>query len=515
VFNPLRRPVASLLIAAAIVRAAVMWGGFDQLRDDPDAYNMIGRTLAQSGTFGAGEAEGIALPTAFRPPLYPAMLAVIHGAIIATGDEKGDPLTAGNPLASQIAIAMLHILLSLATVVTTYLVALRLLNHSAGRDPHTGAAMLASLLVIGDPILLQGSVLVMTETLATLLAVTALHLWLCLVDRLTPSAASDVSTPPHGNYLLWASGLGTALGLAYLCRPTFIVWTFLLVAYLVTWAVVQPLWRQYRQRLRATDSTRSAQPRSGLMPLAAALVVSLTAGVFLAGWTLRNHQQLGRPVWATTHGGYTLLLGNNPSFFQYMRTGQVGMAWNPNEFFTRWEAREIADPRKADYWTQPIPIVPDPAWQAERSAIREQAKSFELVEDRLAYETARAAIANDFKGFVQATLWRIGRLLSPMPQMPSGGSQRMRLAIIAVTLFYVATIGLAIWGLLILGKRIFHPPWAGAMLLIISLTAVHAFYWTNMRMRAPAIPVLAVLAAIPLCRQPGRVAATPALSRKH
>jgi len=128
VFNPLHRPVACLLIVAAIVRVAVLWGGFDQLRDDPDAYNTIGRTLAQTGTFGVGEADGIALPTAFRPPLYPAMLAVIHGAIIATGGEMGDPLTGGNPFPSQIAIAALHVLLSLATIVMTFFVAVRLLS---------------------------------------------------------------------------------------------------------------------------------------------------------------------------------------------------------------------------------------------------------------------------------------------------------------------------------------------------------------------------------------------------
>jgi len=31
--------------------------------------------------------------------------------------------------------------------------------------------------------------------------------------------------------------------------------------------------------------------------------------------------------------------------------------------------------------------------------------------------------------------------------------------------------------------------------LILSLTAVHAFYWSDMRMRAPLVPAIALLAA--------------------
>jgi hypothetical protein len=34
-----------------------------------------------------------------------------------------------------------------------------------------------------------------------------------------------------------------------------------------------------------------------------------------------------------------------------------------------------------------------------------------------------------------------------------------------------------------------------AVALLISFTLVHAFYWADMRMRAPLVPVLALLAA--------------------
>ena len=37
-----------------------------------------------------------------------------------------------------------------------------------------------------------------------------------------------------------------------------------------------------------------------------------------------------------------------------------------------------------------------------------------------------------------------------------------------------------------------------AGVLVLALVAVHAVYWTDMRMRSPAIPVLAIFAAVPL-----------------
>ena len=38
--------------------------------------------------------------------------------------------------------------------------------------------------------------------------------------------------------------------------------------------------------------------------------------------------------------------------------------------------------------------------------------------------------------------------------------------------------------------------WLWGLLLVLAVTAVHAFYWTNLRMRAPLMPVVALAAAL-------------------
>ena len=46
-----------------------------------------------------------------------------------------------------------------------------------------------------------------------------------------------------------------------------------------------------------------------------------------------------------------------------------------------------------------------------------------------------------------------------------------------------------------LKQQLLHSPWHWAVSLAIALTAVHSVYWTDMRMRAPIIPMLCVAAA--------------------
>ncbi len=41
-------------------------------------------------------------------------------------------------------------------------------------------------------------------------------------------------------------------------------------------------------------------------------LICLGVLVCVVPWAMRNQALLGKPIWATTHGGYTLLLANNP-----------------------------------------------------------------------------------------------------------------------------------------------------------------------------------------------------------
>ena len=66
---------------------------------------------------------------------------------------------------------------------------------------------------------------------------------------------------------------------------------------------------------------------------------------------------------------------------------------------------------------------------------------------------------------------------------------------IAVGMWYLGLFGLILMGVCDGRRLIWQPPWLWGLLLCISLTAVHCFYWSNLRMRAPLMPVLSVMAA--------------------
>lgn len=469
-----------VLLFTAIVRAAMLWSGWDNLREDPDAYTAMSQTLTRSGVFGLTTADGTPLPTAFRPPLYPAVLSGLTLAIITVSGIFADPLATENLTAFRLLIAALHWGLGLLTVAATYGAARRLLGHVAAWPSvdviHRPAAV-AALLVAIDPILLQSSTRVMTETLATTLAAMSLWAWTLLMEQLQRDETGEPSAarPKNRSDLVTTLVLAFVLGLAYLCRPTFIVWTAMLAGYLVLWAVLA-------RRLK---------------PLSAAIAIVLVTTVLVGGWMLRNQRHFGQPIWATTHGGYTLLLGNNPPFYQYVREGSLGVAWDPQFFFERWEARTLADPRVPSFWEPEMPVEADPDWLTTQPAAAD-----EIAQDRLAYETAKMTIRNDPSGFIQACLFRLARLWSPLP-LRHGGP--IGLAIVAVTVFYTLILLSAVVGAVMLRRQLFLPFWAAALCLLLALGAVHAVYWTDMRMRSPAVPVLAILAVVPLTKRPVRL----------
>ena len=494
-----KRLLVCVLLAAAVVRGGVACLGHGGLSGDPDAYAAIGDCLLRHGTFGLETADGQSRATAFRPPLYPTTLAMAQRLVISLVPTAAERAIADH-WASRLAIASLHWLLGMATVGLTYALARRLLAEPqpsldqpqpSQQAPLRGstavdmAAAVAALLVIVDPMLLRASTLVMTETLAAALATLALWGWAALLGdrwrRCWPARASL---------------LGVVLALAYLARPTFIVWTGLLCGLMFLWGAHRLVaGRRHGGAAGPLGTTRAVSAGQWLL---LSLLIAVPTGITVSIWSWRNHRQLGQPVWATTHGGYTLLLGNNPHIFDEVRHGAVGIAWDPEPFFQRWALRHQADPRSASFWDSRRLPRQDLDWVAQR-----RITSDEIAADRLAYETAIAAIGRDRSGFLLACLWRLSRLFGVMPQLQplSPGEQRSWGSVavtVLVTLFY-SLVGLAVLlGLWRLGRRLAQPPWAAAVTLLLALAAVHCFYWTNMRMRAPATAVLAVIAAAPL-----------------
>ncbi|MCG8651653.1 MAG: glycosyltransferase family 39 protein, partial [Pirellulales bacterium] len=424
------------------------WLGRESLSADPDTYRAIAETLADRGVFGLTTADGQVRPTAFRPPLYPYLLSWI------TTDR-----TLGN-----LAVAVLHCLLGGLSVVCTFMASRRLL----GEDCPVVNSAAAAALVAMDPILLQQSRLVMTETLATALASIVLWCW-----------ASHQPWRSVG----WAAVLGMVLALAYLCRPTFLVWAGLM-GLMMPWA--GKCWAGKRWAGRREPTCGDPGPKRWGP---AGLVLGI---VFLtvAAWTLRNQRVLGHPVWATTHGGYTLLLGNNPSFYQYLEDGEFGRAWDPQPFFQAYAHRYDGDPNTAEFW------------QADWTGLAQtKPATSEYHDDRVAYQAARATMERQPRAFLWSCLVRMGRLWAPLPHQTPG---RWKVAVLATGVYYSLFFVAMLIGLRRLGRSVLGSQWWSVWTLVIALTLVHAIYWSNMRMRAPVIPGLAIIAAAAVGRRPSQ-----------
>ncbi len=406
--------VLLLMLTAFVLRTAVVYAKWGQLRRDPDAYRLIAANVALRGVFSRASRSEPPVPTAFRPPLYPLTLALISP----------------NGPVSPIRVALFHVLLGMLTVLIAWSVARQ---WGLGRW-----SFLAAVLVACDPILLNQSAQVMTETLATLFAVVCL--W--TLTRWNPTVS-------------WRYAMfnGALLGLAALCRPTFLVW--------IAFAGIYFLWQ-------------------GRSWTAFFRVSALAVGAIMAllPWIARNQVVLGKPVFATTHGGYTLLLGNNRFFYAHLRSQPWG---------TVWDARQLQQWLTNQHQEYPT------ASASKRSA--------ELEQDSRLYAIALETIREQPRMFFYASLIRLGRLWSPLPHALSHRESAARRAMRwGIAGWYIVVLGAAACGLI--GRRRLWkmPPRVWGICLILAFSTVHTIYWSNLRMRAPLMPVVCILAAGLFCR---------------
>ena len=87
--------LCAVLLFALLIRGGALLVTPNALRVDTDGYRRLAENLVAHGTFGVGD-----VPTAYRPPLYPLLLA----GCVALGD------------AGRLAIGVLHVVLGVATV---------------------------------------------------------------------------------------------------------------------------------------------------------------------------------------------------------------------------------------------------------------------------------------------------------------------------------------------------------------------------------------------------------------
>jgi hypothetical protein len=361
--------------------------------DDPDNYLRLAGALAEGRGF-----VWDGRPTAYRPPLYPLVLAPLVAAF-----GGGAPLGA--------AVGGLHAVVGAATVLLTGLTARRW-----GLGP--GPALAAAIVVAFDPVLVAQSRMVMTETLTALL--------------LSASLAALALPAPRG-----AALGGLALGLSALCRPSTLPAAGLIAAMGV---LIGP-------GTRAQRFCRGA-------------IVGLTTVAVLAPWAVRNARVLGEPVWTTTHGGYTLALANNPTYYAEVLDGPPGAVWSGANQKRWFDA-----------------VGPTVAGLSEPAA------------DRRLRDNALALLRTRPRDFARATAARLSRFWSVWPAgAVYRGWVRALVAVWTVPLLIALATGLS-------RPPTWEWPRIAAPLMLLALTAVHAVYWTDMRMRAPLVPAIALIVA--------------------
>lgn len=419
--KPQKREIRWLIVVvfgSLVLRLFLMLLRSGDLRTDPDSYAILAQNMVQQFGFCKPRSN---LPTAFRPPLYPFLLSL--------------PLYFG--IAVSTAVAFVNLLCSAVTVISTWWLA-RLIGLS-GRW-----LILVTIAAAVDPLLLRYSVLAMTEVLTAALLTTAL----VNTGRLLQS--DDSKTPVHGR-TVWTAGI--CFGLTAMCRPVaYVTLAGVLFLLVIDWLA---------SRLPADSKSPDRRVRH-------ALYLAIGVAVVVSPWIIRNALRFGDVIPATTHGGYTLLLGNNKVFYNEVVRSSDNTVWQ-GESLEAWQKQLQSEMRS------------DGVRPTDEKSV-----------DRWMYARARSEIRSDTSAFLQACVLRWRRFWALAPTADSGGLPN-------ALSFGVSTWYLAVWaGLVgslfcgIRGRRDIQMLW----LAILSFLVVHTFYWTNTRMRAPLTGVFVVLSAI-------------------
>jgi hypothetical protein len=183
-----------------------------------------------------------------------------------------------------------------------------------------------------------------------------------------------------------------------------------------------------------------------------------------------------------------LLLGNNPSFYEHLRRGGH-FPWDARPLFEAWDLRwgtaGADDVRWTDLKTLPASV-----------ARPQLAPAGELQDDKLAYALAFRYIREQPWMFLRASWHRVMRFWGWTPvQLTAENSTRTDWLRRVVGVWYFLISLAALAGMTSLRGQLVRPPWLWGLLLCLVFTAVHAIYWSDMRMRAPCVPILCLLSA--------------------
>ena len=425
-----------LLALGLTLRFVLGWYQPEDLLADNDGYLAHAKPVAAGLGFRGPYTDR---PTAFRPPGYP----VILGLLMACGFS--DP----------IAVAAVGFISCAVIFLLTRTLALQ-----AGMDRRW--SLLAVVVVVLDPLLLRYSILPMTEVPCTAILLAAV---VAFQNFRNCGRIGDRCSMRRGVLAGFLFGIGT------LMRPVVMI----VCAFMTFYSV----WCHLKAEL--SKAARLAAPRSTAAPTTAVVsnshvrglfnlfIPALIAGLVLCPWVLRNAMQFHAFIPATTHGGYTLALGNNPDFYRDVINGADEFPWD-GPGLDAWQKRMIRESE-----SRGIIATDEPA------------------ADEWYYSQAIAAIQAEPTSFLKASALRLKRFWAISTADSSAGNALSRSL---VMVWYVL-----LWTGLILqitqacfGKR---SPQADSMvmlwLVIGAFLAMHSVYWSDTRMRAPLMPIMIVI----------------------
>lgn len=342
-------------------------------------------------------------PTAYRPPLYPMILAPLVGIL---GETDG--------------FRVCLVLLQASLGATTAWLAIKIAEKiSASSEMAWLCGVSAGFLTAADPVLLSQASLPMTETLAAFLLTTSLFF-----------VVKDLSIPA-----------GISFGLSALCRPS-----LLACACLVIFAHICFSNHNLHRRMKS------------------AFILAACISLVILPWGIRNYFAIGWPVFTTTHGGYTFALANNEIYYSEVLHGPPGAVWS--------------GARQQDWFDSIGPSVKGMSEHEMDQSLKARTWAFVLHHPR---------------DFLLATVDRQLRFWSVSPSGQVYGRIIRYSSIVWTLPFWLMVCR----GLFSKGCRSW--PGVACVAAITGLASVHLIYWTDIRMRAPIVPALAIVASQSLC----------------
>ena len=433
-----RKSILAILLLGLAIRLGLCISNPRDLTTDHDGYLAHARMVANGEGFSG---PFTSRPTAFRPPAYPVCL----GLLIRCG------------VSDSLCVAIINIASSLVILWLTMKLALQSGLSLAG----TFAAMLGVAL---DPLLIRYTSLPMTEVPCAAILLAAVVWYRSSRNSLMPLPEPSAPAParPVSTWTMIVSGI--LFGAGGLVRPVLLI----SCAFLTVGAVVSS-WRE-RRRQRCADNAATPATHSFLLSTFRFSVVlpAIVAAFTITPWIIRNAIVFGHFIPATTHGGYTLALGNNQAFYRDVIRGPDRFPWD-GESLNAWQQQMNAASR-----ADGVSAADEPA------------------QDAWYYDHAFAAVRAEPWSFLKASVLRLKRFWA----ISAADTQSSRIMTLAVSTWYgLLWIGLAFQfiGCWFHRKSKQFRGSGELWLVVFSFLLMHAVYWTDTRMRAPVMPILCVL----------------------